>query len=500
MDARIHHARQHLKTPLEPAGSRPCQPSAASGRRGHQIAGRGVWNVCQATVPHHIPRLRALIPRHSDCPPPTAALYFVGGDAVLVEHGDRVVRAVLVQIMDEFGGATAQRAHGAYEPDNQSKSHGPQYATPRRGIHTREALGERDRARYDIAMTDKTHIGATPGLLVGGEKPTRMTMFAYGPERLQEREVQDVSTVAAMRGEHPVTWLDVDGPVDGDTLKALAEGFGLHALALEDVLHGEQRPKSEFYDDHIFMVVQLATINTGKLHLEQVGLFIGSNFVLTFQTEPGDPFDPVRERIRHGRGRIRSHGSDYLGYALIDAVVDHYFPVVEWMGDKIDHLEDVILHSPEKTLIELIVDLRHELGHLRRHVRPMREAVNMLAKPECPVITDQTRVFLRDLIDHAARVGEATEHHWEHTRSLVDMDVATSAQHLNEVMKVLTVISTIFIPLSFLAGLYGMNFQHDAGALNMPELHWAYGYPALIALMLGITFALLTWFRRKKWI
>ena len=341
---------------------------------------------------------------------------------------------------------------------------------------------------------------AAPGTLEGGQKPTRMTMMAYGPEQLVENIVTDVTEVATLRGEHAVTWLDVDGPVDGATLRALAEGFGLHALALEDVLHGEQRPKSEFYDDHIFMVVQLATIETGSLHLEQVGVFIGDDYVLTFQTEPGDPFDPVRERIRHGRGRVRTLGPDYLGYALIDAVVDHFFPVVEWMGDKIDSLEDVILRTPEKTLIELIVELRHELGLLRRHVRPLREAVGMLAKPECPVITDGTRIFLRDLIDHAARVADATEHHWEHTRSLVDMDMATSAQHLNEVMKVLTIISTIFIPLSFLAGLYGMNFSRDAGAMNMPELHWAYGYPALMVLMLGIAFALLYWFRTKKWI
>lgn len=348
-------------------------------------------------------------------------------------------------------------------------------------------------------MTETRKIGAAPGLLEGGAAPTRMTLIAYGPTELEEHDVKDIADVAEQRGQHAVTWLDVDGPVDGATLQALAEGFGLHPLALEDVLHGEQRPKTEIYEDHIFMVVQLATL-PGELHLEQIGVFIGKDFVLTFQTEPGDPFDPVRERIRRHRGRVRDKGADYLGYALVDAVVDHYFPVIEFLADKLDLLEDKILVTPEKTLIEEIVVIRHELAHLRRHTRPMREAVAALTKPECPVITDETRIFLRDLIDHAARVSDAAEHQWEHSRSLVDMDVATSAQHLNEVMKVLTVISTIFIPLSFLAGLYGMNFNHNAGAMNMPELHWAYGYPALILVMFGITFGLLWWFRTKKWL
>lgn len=324
--------------------------------------------------------------------------------------------------------------------------------------------------------------------------------MAYSPVDLVDLVVDDVAEVIALRGTFPVVWLDVDGSVDGATLQALAEGFGLHPLALEDVLHGEQRPKTEYYEDHFFVVVQLATIVDSSVHLEQIGLFVGSDFVLTFQTEPGDPFDPVRERIRQGRGRVRRLKPDYLGYALMDAAVDHYFPIIEWMGDKFDELEDEILVTPEKTLIVRIVELRHELSHLRRHVRPMREAVVALSKPECPIITDSTRVFLRDLIDHASRVADATEHHWEHTRSLVDMDVATSAQHLNEVMKVLTIISTIFIPLSFLAGLYGMNFSRDAGVLNMPELHFAYGYPILIVLMLGIALALLWWFHRKGWI
>jgi magnesium transporter len=348
-------------------------------------------------------------------------------------------------------------------------------------------------------MIQERVIGDPPGSLEGGTPPTRMSVFAYGAEELWEREVECVGDVSALRDRFPVVWLDVDGPVDEATLTELASVFGLHPLALEDVLHGKQRPKTEVYPDHVFMVVQLATFREDRIHLEQIGLFLGRGFVLTFQTEPGDPFDPVRLRIRGSLGLVRSSGADHLAYALIDIVVDHYFPLVDILADKLEELEEKILSEPSKTLIDQIAELRRKLSVLRKPMRPMREAVVALAKPQTPLVTDRTRLYLRDAIDHAQRLTDAVDHQWEYSRGLVDMDVATSAQHLNEVMKLLTVISTIFIPLGFLAGLYGMNFDGGASDWNMPELRMTYGYPVLLGVMVLIVVGLLWWFRRRKW-
>ena len=342
-------------------------------------------------------------------------------------------------------------------------------------------------------------MGEAPGNLEGGSPPTRISVFAYGPDHFLEEDVTEIGEAAALRETHRVVWLDVDGPVDGETLSELARHFGLHPLALEDVLHGEQRPKTEIYEDHVFMVVQLASQRERTVHLEQIGIFLGAQFVLTFQTEPGDPFDPVRDRIRRRRGLVRDEGADYLGYALIDTVVDRYFPLVDFLADELEDLEEVILVQPERTQIESIVELRRRVSVLRKHMRPMREAVSALSKPGVPCVTDGTRLYLRDVVDHARRVTESVEHQWEYSRGLVDMDVATSAQHLNDVMKVLTVISTIFIPLSFLTGLYGMNFDHGVSSWNMPELSAQFGYPILLLVMTTVAGGLLVWFRRQRW-
>ncbi|MBL8862908.1 MAG: magnesium/cobalt transporter CorA [Planctomycetes bacterium] len=343
--------------------------------------------------------------------------------------------------------------------------------------------------------------GSSPGTLVADPEAPRpvLRVFSYGPEGVDERAIEDPRELRGVLGRREVTWLDVQGLGDATVVERIGEVFGLHRLWLEDVLSTRQRAKIEQQGDVRYLVVR-ALEGDGRLETDQISIFLGPRFVVTFQERPGDCFDPLRERIRAGKGNLRSHGPSYLTYALLDAVVDHYFPHMERLGERLDALEDELIDAPARSCLADVHQLRRDLLTLRRAVWPLRESLHHLLRDADPVFTVETRVYLADCYDHTVQVMELVENYREIASGLIDVYLSSMSHRMNEVMKVLTVISTIFIPLTFLAGVYGMNFAPDAGPLSMPELRWPWGYAACLALMALTALSLTAWFWRKGWI
>ena len=297
-----------------------------------------------------------------------------------------------------------------------------------------------------------------------------------------------------------VLWLDVVGLGSAEALAHIVTAFNLHALAVEDVLHQRQRPKSEIYGDTLFIVVRIPHLHDGATTFEQVSVFLGRDFVLTFQEEEGDCFDAVRERIRRKQGRVRNGRADYLAYALLDSAIDQYLPLADSMGDRIDEMERAILSRSDSSVVQRLLDLRGDLNHLRRNLNPARDAVAAMASIAGPLVSDDTKIYLRDCQDHIVQLNEVTESYNETVSALVSIHLSLASQRLNEVMKVLTVFAAVFMPLSFIAGVYGMNFDPDASPYNMPELGWAFGYPIVLALMAVVGGGLVYYFRRRGWL
>jgi magnesium transporter len=337
--------------------------------------------------------------------------------------------------------------------------------------------------------------GEAPGTItIDPEAPKPfLRVIAYDGERLEEVGISDVSEIAGFRGSFPVTWVNVDGLGDAETIAAIGEEFGLHRLALEDVANVRQRPKVEHYEEHAYLVARMASLD-GHIETEQLSLFLGEGFVLTFQERQGDCFEPVRARIRKGKGRIRTAGPDYLAYALLDAVVDRYFPILESYGDRLEEMEELIHENPPPNMISRVNAAKRDLLMMRRVVWPLREALSSLVREPTPLIAEETRVYLRDCYDHAIQVMDLLETFREIASGLVDAYLSMLSHRMNEVMKVLTIIATIFIPLTFIAGIYGMNFAF------IPELGLKWGYFACLGLMVIVTFAMVVYFRRKGWL
>lgn len=328
--------------------------------------------------------------------------------------------------------------------------------------------------------------------------PPVMSAIAYHGNDFVEKEIGQPQEVAELLASWPVTWLNVAGLGDAEVIEQLGSLFGLHPLALEDVVHVHQRAKVEQYDEQLFVVARMPRENEG-LATEQVSMFVGKNFVLTFIEDPGDSFEPVRTRLRGG-GRLREAGPAYLTYSLLDAVIDAYFPVVEAFAERLDKLEDRVTTRPSRRAISEIHAAKHSLRSLRRILWPLREAVNSLIRDPSPLIDDDTRVHLRDCYDHLVQIIDLLETYRELCSDLTDLYLSSLSNRMNEVMKVLTIIATIFMPLSFITGLYGMNFHTEISPWNMPELSWRYGYFYALGLM-GITvLAMLWYFRRKGWL
>lgn len=345
--------------------------------------------------------------------------------------------------------------------------------------------------------------GTAPGTLRAPEvrrvEEVSIAVMEYDAEGVEEWRAASIDEALARRTRRRVAWIDIVGLHDVDLVQRLGETFGLHNLALEDVLNTGQRPKLEVYDDHLFVVMRLLHRSAG-LESEQISLFVGDGFLLTLQEIPGDVFDGVRDRIRHGRGRIRARGADYLAYAVIDSIVDNFFPVLEELGERLELLEEEVIDDPDQRTLRGIHAARKDLLALRRAAWPEREVVSALERLESPLVARETRVFLRDCYDHAVQILDLVETYRDLATNLLDLYLSTVSNRLNEVMKVLTVLASIFIPLTFLAGIYGMNFDTEASRWSMPELHWAWGYPAFWAVSILLAGALLLFFKRKNWL
>ncbi len=341
----------------------------------------------------------------------------------------------------------------------------------------------------------KSSPGTAPGTLVavGGEPEPVIQVMAFSEGKLFEEKLTTLDNLKPLTSSHKVTWINIEGLGNASIIEQVGEIFGLHRLALEDVMNPHQRAKVEEYDEFLFIVARMVTIEP-RLTTEQIGFFLGRNFVITVQEgKPGDCLDPVRERIRKASGRIRHRGADYLAYALLDSIIDHYFPVLDSLGEELDRLDDELMNRPGEASISSIHRFRSQLLFLRRSMRPHREALNQLARDPHELITDETRIFLRDCYDHTIQLGEAIDIYRETCSDLRDFHLSYMSNRTNDVMKTLTIIATIFIPLGFIAGLYGMNFE------NMPELHSRYGYPMILALMGAIALGLVYWFKLKGW-
>jgi magnesium transporter len=380
----------------------------------------------------------------------------------------------------------------------------------RQQIKVRKLLGLR-RAR-----PSRVRPGAAPGTLVAPEshrgRPVRISRIMFSRDEVSEIEAKSVEECLDFPQQPGVVWINVEGLGQPDVIARIGERFGLHSLALEDVLDVHHRPKVEAYADHYFVVTRMVRLKRNaewgmrdaelggepgsgwELEEEQVSIFFGPSFVITFQERAdGDVFDPVRERIKHARGRIRSAGADYLAYSILDSLVDALFPALESLGERVEQLENEVIERPSHDVVTKVHALRRDLLGLRRNLWPLREALVVLQREESPFITPETRIFLRDCHDHAVQALELVETHRETAASLMEVYLSAQNQRLNEVMKVLTVMGTLFIPLTFIASIYGMNFQ------QMPELGWRYGYPAALGLMALVAGGLLAYFRRRGW-
>ncbi len=343
-------------------------------------------------------------------------------------------------------------------------------------------------------------VGLPPGTLVHvGEHKTekvRITVIDYDGDNFQERELDTARECATYRDKPTVTWINVDGLHDVSVIEDLGRCYDLHPLLMEDILHTGQRPKAEDFEKYVSIVLQMLYVHEedGNLDTEQVSLVLGENFVLTFQERQGDVFDSVRTRLRTDKGRLRKMGADYLAYALIDAVVDNYFVVLEALGERIADLEEEVVGDPARKTLTLIYGLKREMISVRRSIWPLREVISGLERGESPLFSKPTLVYLRDVYDHTIQVIDTVESYRDTVSGLIDVYLSSISNRMNDVMKVLTIIATIFIPLTFIAGIYGMNFEF------MPELHWKFGYFGALLVMAIIGLVMIAYFRRKNWL
>lgn len=351
--------------------------------------------------------------------------------------------------------------------------------------------------------------GASPGLFdarppENGSATTRIRVAEYHGDELIEREVASVDELPKCDDDGRTYWIELDGTSDPALLHALGQKYSLHPLALEDVLHVPQRPKIEPYANYLFIVVQmLYQMPDKRICGEQVSMFLGKRLLITIQEESDfDVFQPVRERIRGGRGLIRKSGPDYLAYALLDAIIDHCFPLLESVGDALETLEDAVLEKPQPAVVATIHEYRRTLLMLRRLVWPERDVISSLLHDETGLVSRETKIFLRDCYDHTVQIMDLVESYRDVSSGLMELYLSAVGMRTNEIMRVLTVMSSIFIPLTFLAGVYGMNFDYADGAkpLNMPELHHPLGYAGCVLVMVAVAVGQIIFFKRKKWL
>jgi magnesium transporter len=343
-------------------------------------------------------------------------------------------------------------------------------------------------------------IGLAPGAIVHvGERRVKkalIDLIDYDLKNYKSKKLKNIKESFPFKETPTITWLNVTGLHEVELIQQIGDFFNIHPLVIEDILNTEQRPKVEIYDDYIFIVLKMLTYDSKNkgVEKEQISLLLGKNYVITFQEKPGDIFDPLRDRIKLGKGHLRKSSSDYLMYAIIDIVIDHYFLVLENINEEIESLENLVVNLPDRRQMERIHFLKRELLEFRRSNWPVREIVTGLLREESPLLKESTEPFLRDLYDHVINVSETIESSRDMVSGLLDIYLSNISNRMNEVMKVLTIIATIFIPLSFLAGVYGMNFDF------IPELKWKWGYFGFWTIILIVSGIMLYYFRRKKWL
>jgi magnesium transporter len=339
----------------------------------------------------------------------------------------------------------------------------------------------------------------SPGSLIHvGERKVdkvRIMVIDYDADNIFEKDVATVEECYRFRDTSTVTWINIDGIHDSEVVAKLGGHFGLHPLVQEDIMNTTQRPKMEDLGGAIYVVLKMIERSPdGELCAEQLSLIFGTNYVLSFQERPGDVFGPIRERLRKGQGRMRKMGPDYLAYAIIDAVVDDYFVVLEELGDRVEALEDEIISKPDRNTLRDIHGLKGKMLFLRKAIWPLRDAVGRLEREETPLIREATGIYIRDAYDHLIQIIDNIETFREILSGILDIYLSSVSNRMNEVMKILTIIGTIFIPLTFIVGVYGMNFKF------MPELEWRGGYFVVWGIMIAVAGSLIAFFRRKNWL
>jgi len=345
-------------------------------------------------------------------------------------------------------------------------------------------------------------VGESPGSITPPDDalPLAIQFMRYGAESFEEGTLATAAVAFPLVGTHSVTWIDITGTADATAIRQLGDAFGFHALALEDVVHGNQRPKLEDYPSANFLVLRMPEMVNDTLEFDQMNIFVGANFVVTIQEKPGDCLDPLRERIRQNIGRVRRELADYLAYAIMDTIVDSFFPLLETYGDRLEALEVRAIEGGHSAIPTEIHSIRYDLRVVERVLWSTRELLNALQRVGHERFTPTTQVFLRDCHDHTGQLLDLVSSSQDLSRSLMELHQAALSAKANEIMKMLTIVSTVFIPLSFVAGVYGMNFDTSESGLNMPELHWRWGYPFALGLMALTAGALLWYFRRRGWL
>lgn len=326
-----------------------------------------------------------------------------------------------------------------------------------------------------------------------------VVVCGYGPGGFEDGHGPDEAELRRLRARWPVTWVHVVGLGDAAVIRALGHAFGIHRLALADVVHDQQRPKVQRWGEVTQIVARMLDAS-GTAQTEQLSIFVGRDFVLSFEAREGEVFGALRERLRDDVGEVRHGKADFLAYGMLDAIIDAFFPVVEQIGDELDRIEDDLPDTSQAQITPRLRQVKHDLLHIRRALWPLRDVLGGLASGQCPHVQDETRNYLRDCQDHCAQLIDIVGTYRELAADLVDLQLAVASQRMNEVMKVLTVMATLFIPLTFISSIYGMNFDPNVSPLNMPEIKWYWGYPFALALMGGTALGLLVYFRRRGWI
>ncbi len=340
--------------------------------------------------------------------------------------------------------------------------------------------------------------GLAPGQVVFiGErklKESQIRVIKYNDKEVVESTVQTVESALEFLDSSSVTWIDIAGLHNVSLIEDIGKAFKIHPLILEDIVQTSERPKLEEFDDYIFMVLRMFYLRDKTIVNEQISIILGDNYVLTFQESPAEIFEPIRNRIRSKRFRITKQRADYLAYCIIDVIVDNYFAVLELLGEKTEFIEDALLMDPSHNILREIYKLKRELISLRRSVWPLRELINKLDRSESSLIKKTTKIFIRDVYDHTIQIIDTTENYREIISGMLDTYLSSLSNRMNEIMKTLTIIATIFIPLTFIAGIYGMNFSY------MPELRWHWGYFGVWLIMIIIAIVMILYFKRKKWL